>query len=170
MSGLASERAEQRKLNDEELRDPSRNFTACSTSNREALLTTRRRTHSLVQAIHRHGTVNWPYSRVWGDPTFPQRLSGRRFSELGVAFTGMRALIRSALREFTRARCCSVPPASSLHALAESCRCLRLTVASNRLCKGPAPSVDHSCSTYPVALLAPSRPPKLVLSLLIRTS
>src|SRR6266404_8136259 len=67
---------------------------------------------------------------------------------LGVALTGMLAQIRSALRGFTCVRCCSVPPASSPHALAGSCSCLWLTVASNRLCKGLAPSIDHSCSTY----------------------
>src|ERR1022692_2671595 len=71
---------------------------------------------------------------------------------LGVALTGMLAQIRSALRGFTCVRCCSVPPASSPHALAGSCSCLWLTVASNRFCKGLAPSIDHSCSTYPLRL------------------
>src|ERR1017187_6147185 len=68
---------------------------------------------------------------------------------LGVALAAMLALIRSALRGFTCVRCCSMPPASSPHALTGSCSCLWLTVASNRLCKGLAPSIDHSCSTYP---------------------
>ena len=45
-----------------------------------------------------------------------------------------------------------MPPASSPHALTGSCSCLWLTVASNRLCKGLAPSIDHSCSTYPLRL------------------
>jgi hypothetical protein len=67
---------------------------------------------------------------------------------LGVALASMLALIRSALRGFTCVRCCSMPPASSPHALAGSCSCLWLTVASNRFCKGLAPSIDHSCSTY----------------------
>src|ERR1017187_5900381 len=71
---------------------------------------------------------------------------------LGVALAGMLALIRSALRGFTCVRCCSMPPASSPHALTGSCSCLWLTVASNRLCKGLAPSIDHSCSTYPIRL------------------
>src|ERR1019366_7740569 len=71
---------------------------------------------------------------------------------LGVALAGMLALVRSALRGFTRVRCCSMPPASSPHSLTGSCSCLWLTVASNRLCKGLAPSIDHSCSTYPLRL------------------
>src|SRR5450759_1319011 len=78
---------------------------------------------------------------------------------LGVALAGMLALIRSALRGFTCVRCCSMPPASSPHALTGSCSCLWLTVASNRLCKGLAPSIDHSCSTYPLCCGSPSSPP-----------
>ena len=71
---------------------------------------------------------------------------------LGVALTGMLAQIRSALRGFTCVRYCSVPPASSPHAFAGSCSCLWLTVPSNRFCKELAPSIDHSCSTYPLWL------------------
>jgi len=52
------------------------------------------------------------------------RMINRRFPQyhpdrgwiLGVALTGMLALIRSALRGFTRVICCSVPSASFLHA------------------------------------------------------
>src|ERR1035437_4873794 len=79
---------------------------------------------------------------------------------LGVALAGLLALIRSALRGFTCVRCCSMPPASSPHALKGSCSCLWLTVASNRLCKGLAPSIDHSCSTYPSGLRPPGLPAK----------
>src|SRR2546422_1460503 len=67
---------------------------------------------------------------------------------LGVALTGTLTLIRSALRGFTRVRCCSTPPASSPRALTGSRSCSWLTVASNRPCRGLAPPIGHSCSTY----------------------
>src|SRR5207302_7367978 len=76
---------------------------------------------------------------------------------LGVALTGTLTLIRSALRGFTRVRCCSTPPASSPRALTGSRSCSWLTVASNRPCRGLAPPIGHSCSTYPSGL----RPPGL---------
>jgi hypothetical protein len=84
---------------------------------------------------------------------------------LGVALTGTLTWIRSALRGFTRVRCCSTPPASSPHALAGSRSCFWLTVASNRPCRGLAPPIGHSCSTYPFGLRphsARSRCPILV--------
>src|SRR3989442_6279144 len=90
---------------------------------------------------------------------------------LGVALTGTLTLIRSALRGFTRVRCCSTPPASSPRALTGSRSCSWLTVASNRPCRGLAPPIGHSCSTYPVALRAPCGAPEAgSLSLLTDTS
>src|SRR5207245_1275406 len=47
-------------------------------------------------------------------------------------------------------------PASSPRALTGSRSCSWLTVASNRPCRGLAPPIGHSCSTYPVGLRPPS--------------
>jgi hypothetical protein len=74
---------------------------------------------------------------------------------LGLALTGTLTLISSALRGFTCVRCCSTPPASSPRALTGSRSCSWLTVASNRPCRGLAPPIGHSCSTYPSGLRPP---------------
>jgi hypothetical protein len=127
MSGLASERAEQRKLNDEELRDALAEF---------------RIAHGLPQRFQRlepRSSLGHTHAHAFlsaGDPP-PRHRQLAVFASMG----------RS---DFST----EVEP---------SCSCLWLTVASNTLCKGLVPSIDHSCSTYrsPPGSL---RGPKLVLS------
>ncbi len=112
MSGLASERAEQRKLNDEELRDPLAEF---------------RIAHGLPQRFQRlepRSSLDHTQAHAFlgaGDPP-PRHRQLAVFASMG----------RS---DFST----EVEP---------SCSCLWLTVASNTLCKGLVPSIDHSCSTY----------------------
>jgi hypothetical protein len=68
-------------------------------------------------------------------------------------------LHQAGLTELTCVRCGSASTASSPPALAVPSSCFRLTVASNRPCRGLAPPIDHPCPTHSPSLRSGSLRP-----------